>query len=147
MRSNLRLAILFICFTFGLNAQSNQATIPYNLKVTFSGNLSTVGGSLTVITENAIPKCNSGDLNEQVIYSGKQLTAAYLNIDNRTSTGCVTIIVKSSGNTIKQTIPAGSVSGVLSFNRVSSITLIIDHKITNAFPETVTATGSADFWF
>ncbi len=147
MRSNLLAAILFIWFTSGLNAQSNQTTIPYNLKATFVGNPTSVGGDLVITPDNAIPQCKPANLNSQVIYSGTQLTTASLKIDNRTSTGCVTVVVKSNGATIKQTIPAGSVSGVLNFARVTSVTLIIDHKTTTTFPETVTAAGSADFWF
>jgi hypothetical protein len=141
------LAILFICFTFGLNAQSSQATIPYNLKVTFTGQLTTIGGNLVVTPENDVPQCNTGNLGTQVIYSGKQLTTAAINIDNRSSSGCVTVVIKSNGTTVRQTIPAGSVSGVLSFSRVSNITLIIDHRSTTTFPETVIATGNVDLWF
>lgn len=147
MRSKLFVSILFICFIGVLNAQSNKATIPYSLKTTFTDVLTSIGGDLVLTTENAIPQCETRNLNLQVIYSGKQLTTASVNIDNRTSTVCVTIVVKSNGITIKQTIPAGSVSGVLSFSRVTSVTLILDHKITTTFPETVTAAGNADFWF
>ena len=147
MKTNLILAILLICLPIGLKAQTNQSKIPYNLQKTFIAELTSVGGNLTIPNENEVPKCTAGDLNKQVIYSGKSLTTACINVDNRTSTGCVTIVVKANGSTITQTIPAGSVSGVLSFSRVTSVVLIIDHKLTNSLPETVTASGTADFWF
>jgi hypothetical protein len=147
MKTKLFATLLFVCFSAALNAQTSKATIPYNLKKTFIAGNTSVGGDLVITPENpnTVPVCESANANNQVIYNGKLLGTAFMNIDNRTGAGCVTIAVTVNNRVVKQTIPAGSVSGVISFNKVTKV--VIDHKTNDTFPETVTASGSVDFWF
>ena len=152
MKTKLGLVMLFACFITSIQAQTNKTTVPYNLSRTFTTNGGAqAGGDLVITTEetpaNTSVVCEAENTIIQSIYSGKLLPAVFVNVDNSLGLGCVLIEVKSGGTTIRQTIPAGGVSGVLSFNKVTSVRVLIAQKTSQAIPETVTAKGTVDFWF
>jgi len=150
MKRKLGLLTLFLCIASVLSAQTNKTTIPYDLKRTFTSNGgAAVGGDLIITEEenNTISLCSSENTIIQNVYSGKLLSSIFLNIDNSLGQGCVLLEVKSGTTTIQQTIPAGGVSGLLSFNKVTSVRVLIAQKTSQAVPETVTAKGTVDFWF
>lgn len=148
MKTKFGLIILFAFATIALSAQTNKTSITYDLTRTFVSNPANVGGELVVPdSPNTIKVCSSESQTSQSIYSGKLLNTAFINLDNRTSSCCVTIVVVSAGVTQKVTVPVGGISGVLGFSKVTSISITIDQKMTNTFPETATAKGAVDFWF
>lgn len=147
MKMKLFTTLLFISLFTGLNAQTNKATITYTLQRTFVEGLTSVGGSLIVDDPNAVPLCTDEIKSIQSVYTGKRLASTFLNVNNTAGAGCVTIIVTSSGRELKQTIPAGGESGILSFSNVTKVVITIDHKTSTILPQTVNATGSVDFWF
>ncbi len=149
MKRKLGLLLLFTLVISALQAQTNKATISYDLKRTFTANNASVGGDLVITRETplSVPVCTPENQTTQTIYNGKSLANAFLNVDNSTGLGCVTITVSSNVGSTKQTIPAGGVSGVLSFSNVQKVIITIDQKTNDVFPETVTAKGNVDFWF
>lgn len=150
MKTKFGLILLFVCTAMSLHAQTNKTTIPYDLQRTFVAPSNGVGGDLVITEEETpipVPTCETQSDVFQTIYSGKMLTTVFLNVDNTLGAGCVTIEVRSGNVLTKKTIPAGSISGVLSFSKATSITVSINLKTNQTFPETVTAKGSVDFWF
>ena len=150
MKTKFGLILLFVLAFSTVKAQTNKTTIPYDLKRTFLAPNPGVGGDLIITEEETpipVPTCEGKSNIFQTIYSGKMLATAFLNVDNTLGAGCVTVEARSGATVTTKIIPAGSISGVLSFNKATSITVSITLKTNQTFPETVIAKGTVDFWF
>lgn len=150
----IKQCILFafiICTHSILCAQSKTQDISFDLTKTFTSNtiqLESVGGDLVIGNSDIVKKCEAKELDRQTVFSAPASPQTiFVNIANASGNGCVSLRIVTTSGSQTISIPSSSQTGVLKFTKVKKAELILDRKLSNTVPETVTSTGSATVWF